>query len=427
MTYPESVTESNSGAPSEPESDGGSESACLPPTHSRYFPLVHMAPDCVPQAKDPHTSKFYTRYELNIINSATHQALVSSGNELYAQVLYEAQLMQAELKAFSATYRLLCGILDKKIVPSSNAADVLVPRQLATMTPSVNTLALDMATISFASPPAAKTVHVKSEFNYNPSPLKAAPCPSKTIVQAKPALTFPPVKVEELNQSLIPSSQMGHIKMSTRHFLLPTITISSHITPHATSFFTADSHVYPTCQGKSSLSAWQLPAEHYMQHIYSQNELLLLRAATHLALISSGNEPYIQLHQQLIYAQAEAQSLRTAYDGLLGTLSQKIAPATNTGDIPAVNSLAQPCLHSTADAQNIALDLTTIPPTTFSLQSTLRRSPSPNLVIVRHVPVVASSPPCGCLWKKRKWNPSPSPPPIRLVNDQTTLTTLTKR
>ncbi|KAJ3556477.1 hypothetical protein NP233_g11965 [Leucocoprinus birnbaumii] len=222
MTYPESVTESDSSAPSEHESDSGSESARLSPTHPSYFPPVRKGPDHVPQAKNPHTNKFFMRTELNIINSATHQALVSSGNEPYAQVLYEAQLTQAELRAFSSAYRLLCGILDKKLSPASNAADVSVPHHLATLTPSLNPLVLDTATITFASPPAAKLGLVKLEPKSSPIKLKAKPSstltapylnhpskPTSTFVHPKPLLNFLPVKAEvsEPSQSLVPSSQ----------------------------------------------------------------------------------------------------------------------------------------------------------------------------------------------------------------------------
>ncbi|KAJ3569452.1 hypothetical protein NP233_g5034 [Leucocoprinus birnbaumii] len=178
MNYPESVTESNSGAPSEPES----ESARLPPTHPSYFPPIGKGPDHVPQAKNPHMN--------------------NSGNEPYAQVLYEAQSACAELKAFLTAYRLLCGVLDKKITPASNAAQVAVPQCLATMASSSSTHVLDTATIPFASPPASKPVHIKSKTT-------SSPIQKVKIKSPSPVHTFLPDKVEtnKPNLALVPLTQ----------------------------------------------------------------------------------------------------------------------------------------------------------------------------------------------------------------------------
>ncbi|KAJ3561172.1 hypothetical protein NP233_g10357 [Leucocoprinus birnbaumii] len=135
------------------------------------------------------------------------------------------------------------------------------------------------------------------------------------------------------------------------------------------------------------------------QQSYSQAELRLLGNAGHLTLLRSGNEPYMQLHEQLVYAQAQVESLETAYNVLLGTITEKLTALPTQALLPAnsntVKPAATPSLPLAASSSTPAVSAPggeRGPSPVLSLISS--RSSSPDLVIVQHTrPIPASSPP----------------------------------
>ncbi|KAJ3576991.1 hypothetical protein NP233_g6 [Leucocoprinus birnbaumii] len=215
----------------------------------------------------------------------------------------------------------------------------------------------------------------------------------------------PAVPPDWMSDSVLEDCEVFYVNTFSNRF------VSRHILLSSTNHYHQRDTYSPVTAMAAPSPKVQIAYPHYFninpdtQQPYSQGELRILGNASHLTLLRSGNEPYMQLHEQLVYAQAQVQSLETAYNGLLGTITEKLTPppaqvpvgpfpanSSNTVEPAATTSL--PVVTGSSTQAVSAPSGERGPSPIPSLISS--RSSSPDLVIVRHDirprPVPASPP-----------------------------------